>query len=154
MFLVAFAGWIALESSRFAFGGATLGTIGGIAGDIMCNFCFGDKLKKHFPISHYKISCWRESLSHGLEQLHKDCRKLIYQDIDQIHGVYSQMLNSFRDQTSIKIEALHKESHHLTIWANQLDQTYKYLQKKGNKLDTLLAGYVFAVITYKLCKLK
>ncbi|KAL9989157.1 hypothetical protein ACROYT_G003674 [Oculina patagonica] len=50
------------------------------------------------------------------------------------------MLDSFRDRTSIKIEALHKEAHHLTIWANQLDQTYKYLQKKGNKLDTRLAG--------------
>ncbi|KAL9989158.1 hypothetical protein ACROYT_G003675 [Oculina patagonica] len=50
-------GWIASGSLPFAFGGATMGTFGGIGIDIMTKFGCGDYIKKRFPISYYKISC-------------------------------------------------------------------------------------------------
>lgn len=131
-----------------AVGGTAVGTVGGLVGDFLGNFRLGDKLKKLSPISHYKAKCWRKSLSLELENLHKDCRKQIYQEIGRIQDNYLKTLDSAKDWTSNEINVLHEASHNLTKWATQLDKSCKDLQINGNDLDILLAKYAFPVIIY------
>ena len=86
---MALAALMAAEAfAPFMFGGATLGAAGGFAGEMLGDLRVGEKLKKLFPISYYKVGCWRESLSRELDKLHKDCRELISKEIEQIHDNY------------------------------------------------------------------
>ena len=59
-----------------------VGAIGGYAGEFFRGFRLGVHLKRKFPISQYKVSCWKIFLADQLRKLHQDYKKLLGEEND------------------------------------------------------------------------
>lgn len=136
------AGVIAAESLPAVAGttvlGSAAGSTGGIGGTFLGLFRVGKLVRWFFPISEYKLRCWRKKLRSDLKNLYKCCKELIFNDIRRIKDKASEKLNHAEAEKAKKIREEERKAHNLTIWANELQESQSCLTETNKELDELL----------------
>ena len=135
------SGFIAAESCAAVTltGGAAgaAGAAGGIAGELIGAFRLGDKLKRRFPMSKYKLKCWKKFLRGELQRLHTECRKRIEESTDKTFSEMNEKLVLDKERASKEKAKLMKESHDLNIWTSELESIENNLRKTEREFKTL-----------------
>ena len=119
--------------------GSTLGGTGGLGGTRFGLFRFGNLIKSFFPISDYKVGCWRQKLRNNLRKLDRDCRNLTSNDIKRIEDEASKTLDHAKAKKVGKIQNEEEKLHNLTSWATALQESHTCLTERNKEFDELLA---------------
>lgn len=142
-FLAGLAGVIAAESSLPAVAGTTaLGSVaagtGGLGGAVAGLFRVGNLVKRVYPISEYRLRCWRQKLRDDLLELFKCCKDLIFNDIARIKDKASEKLGNAEAEKEKKIREEERKVHKLTIWARESLESHTRLTERNREFDELL----------------
>ena len=119
--------------------GSTLGGTGALGGTRFGLFRVGSLVKRYFPISDYKVGCWRQKLQGNLRKLNKDCTDLIVYDIRRIEDEASKKVDHAKAKKVEKIQNEEEKLHNLTIWATELQESHTRLIEINNEFDEQLA---------------
>ena len=119
--------------------GGAVGAAGGFLGEIFNGFRYGDRLKRRYPISNYKLNCWKYFLEDELRKLHQKCRRLLRDENDSTFEEIGKNLKSAKSKKSAKIYQLCSMSHPLTMMDAQLADIHESFQTTNKGFDELLA---------------
>ena len=120
--------------------GGPVGAVGGYVGETVRGFRLVDQLKKRFPISQYKLDCWKSLLANQLEKVRQDCKKLLTEEKDAVLANIIESLTSVTCTKKDEIERLHNKSHILNQLAVQLGNICDQIQTTTEEFDILLAA--------------
>ena len=120
--------------------GGPVGAVGGYIGEWFRNFRLGDQLKRKFPISQYKIDCWKSLLANQIRKLRQDCKKLLREEKDAALANILKKLESVALEKSDEIAGLCNKSHILNQLAAQLGNICDRVQTTTEEFDMLLAA--------------
>ena len=62
----------------------------------------GNLVKWLFPISEYKVNCWRQKLRCNLLKLYRDCRDLVLNDIKRIEDKAVEKLDHAKAENILR----------------------------------------------------
>ena len=119
--------------------GGAVGAAGGYLGEVFNGFRYGDRLKRRYPISNYKLNCWKHFIEDELRKLHQKCKKLLRDENDSTFDEIREKLESAKSEKSAEIGKLSSESHRLTKLVTQLADIHESLQTTNKGFDELLA---------------
>ena len=119
--------------------GGPVGAVGGYVGEWFRGFRFGDQVKKRFPISRYKVDCWKSLLANQTRKLCLHCKKLLSEEKDAAEGNISKTLKSIKLEKSDEIALLGSKSHILNQLAAQLGKICDRVQTTIKEFEILLA---------------
>ena len=111
------------------------GAAGGIAGELFGAFRLGDKLKRIFPISKYKLKCWKGFLRGELKTLHRECRNRIEEGTKKTFSEMNEKLVLHKER--VKKAKLKIESHYLNKWTSKLESIENKLRKTEREFESL-----------------
>lgn len=141
-FLAGLAGVIAAESLPAVAGTTALGSFaagtGGLGGALAGLFRVGRLVQRVYPISEYKLRCWRQKLRDDLEKPYKRCKDLIFNDIARIKTKASETLGQAEAEKEKKIREEERKVHNLTIWARESLESHTRLTERNREFDELL----------------
>ena len=123
--------------------GGPVGAVGGYVGETVRGFRLGDQLKKSFPISRYKLDCWKSFLTDILGKDRQDCKKLLREEKEAALANIIENLTCVTFTKKDEIERLRNKSHILNQLAAQLGNICDQIQTTTEEFDILLAASVF-----------
>ena len=116
-----------------------VGDVGGYVGEWFRGFRLGDQLKERFPISQYKVDCWKSFLANQTRKLCLNCKKLLKKEKDAAKENISKKLESIELEKSNEIALLGNNSHILNRLAAQLGKICDRVQTILEEFEILLA---------------
>ena len=128
--------------STLACGGAA-GGVGGIASLVTGIFRLGDKMKKKYPISPYKVKCWKRFLVKELKNHHENCKKMLREEKGANLKRLKEKLEIIVDENPVEIEELCSDSHFWNELGSQLGIIEDSIRATVEQLKELLAKWVF-----------
>lgn len=114
--------------------GSAAGGTGGLGGTFAGLFRVGKLVKRVYPISEYKLRCWRQKLRGDLLKLYTCCKDLIFNDIARIKDKASEKLG----HAEAEIREEERKVHNLTIWARESLESHTRLTERNKEFDELL----------------
>ena len=121
-------------------GGAVAAGVGGYAGAVISVFSLRDRLRKIFPISQYRVDCWKSLLADQVRELRRDCKKQLSGREEAALTNNMKTLESVALKKSDEIEGLRDKSHILNQLAAQLRNICDRVQTTTEEFDVLLAA--------------
>ena len=118
--------------------GSAVGGTGAVGGTLFGGLRVGNLVRLFFPISEYKIRCWRQKLRGNLLELYKCSKDLISKDIKKIKDKASEKLDDSKAEKQKKIQEEESKSLNLTTWSKELKESHTRLTEGNKEFDELL----------------
>ena len=119
--------------------GGAFGAVGGGFGELARGFHLGDKVKRRFPISRYKVNCWISFLEDQLKKLRQKCKRLLRKEKDAALKDIERKLKDSKDGMSAEMAELFSQSYILNKQLEQLGIICDQMQTTIEGFDELLA---------------